>query len=164
MGLLTDYFAATPEQAAAVDIRTGPTGPADESARQDAFSVDGTTRTPPRIEDVLAVTGVEPTVTMATLEAILTGAEDMDIIEGDVESIANGGPEGPWLVALRPQLQAALLLTPPGGWQAVAERWVATEELVGTPASAAVSFLEELAALARRASDRGQRLYCWVSL
>lgn len=169
MGLLTDYFAATPEQAAAVDIRTGPTGtgptgPADESARQDTPWVDGTTRAPQRIEDVLAVTGVEPTVTMATLEAVLTGAEVMDIIEGGVEPIADGGPEGPWLVALRPQLQVALVSTPPGGWQAVAERWVATDELVGTPASAAVSFLEELAALARRASDRDQRLYCWVSL
>lgn len=164
MGLLTDYFAATPDQAAAVDIRTGPTKPAEESARQDIPSVDGTVRTPQRIEDVLAVTGVEPTVTMATLEAILTGADDMDIIEGGGEPIADGGPEGPWLVALRPQLQVALLATPPGGWQAVAERWVATEELVGTPASAAVSFLEELAVLARRASDGDQRLYCWVSL
>jgi hypothetical protein len=165
MGLLTDYFAATTEQAAAIDIRTGPTGPADESARQDPPSGDGTTRAPRRIEDVLTVTGIEPTVTMATLEAILAGADDIDIIESDAEPIiADGGPEGPWLVTLRPQLQAALLSTPPGGWPAVAERWVATEELVGTPASAAVSFLEELAALARRASDRDQRLYCWMSL
>jgi hypothetical protein len=42
------------------------------------------------------------------------------------------------------------LSTPPGEWQAVAERRVATDEVVGTPASTAVSFLEELAALAPR--------------
>jgi hypothetical protein len=165
MGLLTDYFAATPEQAAAVDIQTGPTGPTDGSARQDRPSVDGSTTAPRRVQDVLAVKGFEPTVTMATLEGILTGAEVMEIIESDAEPlIADDGPEGPWLVTLRPQLQAALVSTPPGGWRAVAERWVATEELVGTPASVAVSFLEELAALARRASDRDQQLYCWMSL
>jgi hypothetical protein len=165
MGLLTDYFAATPEQAAAVDIQTGPTGPADESARQDRPSVDGSTRAPRRVEDVLAVKGFEPTVTMATLEGILTGAEFMEIIESDAEPvIADGGPDGPWLVMIRAQLQAALVSTPPGGWRAVAERWAATEKMVGTPASVAVAFLEELAGLARRASDRDQRLYCWMSL
>jgi hypothetical protein len=108
MGLLTDYFAATPEQAAAVDIQTGPTGPADESARQDRPSVDGSTRAPRRVEDVLAVKGFEPTVTMATLEGILTGAEFMEIIESDAEPIiADGGPDGPWLVMVRAQLRAA---------------------------------------------------------
>jgi hypothetical protein len=143
MGLLTYYFAATPERAAAIDIQNGPTGP----------------------EDVLAVSGVEPNVTMATLEAILTGADGMKIIDqGNVKPIADGGPDGPWLIALRPQLHEALLTTVPDGWHAVAERWVATDELAGMPVDVAVSFLEKLAALAGRASEHSQRLYCWVSL
>jgi hypothetical protein len=165
MGLLTSYIAATPEQAAAIDIHAGPTGFAHKPGRQETPSPDGTIEAPRRIEDVLDVAGVEPSVTMATLEAILTGADARDIIhEGSVEPIADGGPDGPWLLALRPQLQAALLSTPPDGWQAVAERWAATDELVGMPVDVAVSFLERLAALARRASEHGQRLYCWVSL
>jgi len=102
---------------------------------------------------------------MATLEAILTGADGMKIIDqGSVEPIADGGPDGPWLVALRRQLQEELMSTPPDRWHAVAERWVATDELVGMPVDVAVSFLEELAALARRAGEHSQRLYCWVSL
>jgi hypothetical protein len=162
LGLLTDYFTATPERVAAIDIRTGPTGPAN---LQETPSVERAAEASKPIEDVLAVSGVEPGVTMATLEAILTGADSMEIIDqGSTEPIADGGPDGPWLVALRPPLQEELLTVPPDGWNAVAERWAATAELSDMPADMAVSFLEKLAALARRASELGQRLYCWVSL
>jgi hypothetical protein len=162
MGLLTYYFAATPQRAAAIDIRTGPAEPA---SPQDTPSAGGSTEASDPIEDVLAVSGVEPNVTMAMLEAILTGADGMEIIDqGSAEPVADGGPDGPWLVALRSQLREELLTAPPGGWHAVAERWAATDELAGMPVDVAVSFLEKLAVLARRASENNQRLYCWVSL
>lgn len=45
------------------------------------------------------------------------------------------------------------------------EQWVRTEEFwEQPPATEVLPFLEEMTALARRARQAGERLYCWICL
>jgi hypothetical protein len=82
-----------------------------------------------------------------------------------VELVAMEGEDGPWIEQLSEELRDALADVQPSRLPAVAEQWVRTEEFWNQPAAAEVlPFLGEITALARRARQADERLYCWICL
>lgn len=171
MALLTDYFIADRSELEDLNVIVGPAGgvvPAPPPKRRllsRKQEPQPGASAPARSFDMVQTTGLEPTVTMATLEEILTGADSIGIIgESEVTPAIEADPQtGPWVFRLRRELQEALaaraeLLDD------VAAMWAQTEELQGAEPEGLLSFLVDLQALARRANERDAELYCWVSL
>jgi len=75
------------------------------------------------------------------------------------------GGDGPWVWQLSEELRDALADAPARRLPAVAEQWVRTEEFWDQATAAEVlPFLGEVTALAGRARQAGERLFCWVCL
>lgn len=150
MGLLCDYFAA----------------PSDEVAAAVIDAVDGPAAADPALE-ALELKGVDPVVQMGTLEALLTGVPYDEVSgaprQGDAVAVRDGGEVV--VVTLTDSLQAALAAADASRVAQVARDWSRTEEFWG---AVDVDWLTErlgaLSALARNASRRGDRLYCWMSV
>jgi hypothetical protein len=149
VGVLFDYFRAPDAStAAAVLERLG--GPRDPEA-------------PPL--DAVAGKGFEPAAMMRKLQSLLTGVPYDQLPEAEVELLAMEGEDGPWIVQLSEELRDALADAQPSRLPAVAEQWVRTEEFWEQPPAAEVlPFLGEVTALARRARQADERLYCWICL
>jgi hypothetical protein len=149
VGVLFDYFRAPDAStAAAVLERLG--GPRDPEA-------------PPL--DAVAGKGFEPAVMLRKLQSLLTGVPYDQLPEAEVELLAMEGEDGPWIVQLSEELRDALADAQPSRLPAVAEQWVRTEEFWEQPPAAEVlPFLGEVTALARRARQADERLYCWICL
>jgi hypothetical protein len=149
MGVLFDYFRAPDAStaAAALERPGGPTTPDPDAP----------------VLDAVAGKGFEPEVMMRTLQSLLTGVPYDELPEGEL--LAMEGADGPWIVQLSEELRDALAGAQPSRLPAVAEQWVRTEEFWDQPPAAEVlPFLGEVTALARRARQAGERLYCWVCL
>jgi hypothetical protein len=181
MGMMYDYFAALSDAAAAemAILKGGPSGsmPASPALREairagDREAIRLAMRPKVRMSDsgvlVLEAKGIDPLVQMGTLEALLTG-EQYDVVVNRPRAgqrvAAEHGQQGPWVVTLTDELQAALAVAPRDQIGAVASRWSQTDEFrgQGDPETLA-EFLLELADLARQASRRAERLYCWICL
>jgi hypothetical protein len=149
VGVLFDYFRAPDAStAAAVLERLG--GPRDPEA-------------PPL--DAVAGKGFEPAVMLRKLQSLLPGVPYDQLPEAEVELLAMEGEDGPWIVQLSLELRDALADAQPSRLPAVAEQWVRTEEFWEQPPAAEVlPFLGEVTALARRARQADERLYCWICL
>jgi hypothetical protein len=147
VGVLFDYFRASDASAAAAVLeRLG--GPRDPDWP---------------VLDAVAGKGLEPEVMMRTLQSLLTGVPYEQLPSGDL--LAMEGEDGPWIEQLSQELRDALADAPAGRLPAVAERWVGTEEFWdGATAAEVLPFLGEVTALACRARQAGQRLYCWSCL
>lgn len=144
MGLLTDFFAAPGDEDAKRTIDKGP--------RATGF---------PTVE----AKDLDPVVTMATLEGILTGADPMAIIgQSAAAVIAQEGGEGPWVAKLRDLLVQALDPSDAAALAAAATQWSRTEELTGSDPRELYEFLWNLAHLSRWALGNNQSMYCWMSL
>jgi hypothetical protein len=149
MGNLYDYFAAADDEAAAsaFDLVGGP-------------SAGGF--------DTVGLKGIEPVVQMGTLEELLTGRPYDEIIQdprqgGDICHREDDGEHG--VLSLTDSLAAALADADRQRLAEVAEPWSETEEFWGdADPDILTDVLWELAELARRARDRGHRLYCRWSL
>jgi len=143
MGVLCDYFSAKDDTlAGAVIDRVGGPG-----------------------SDAVSAKGIDPAVMMGTLESLTTGAPYEQVANdprsGHAVAERDGGER--LVVALTDSLHAALVAADAKQLHAVAKPWCDTEEFWGQGEPAAVAtFLVDLAALARRAKERGERLYCWV--
>jgi hypothetical protein len=150
MSVLYDYFAASSDEAAAaaIDLPAGPAAAADGSF------------------DTVPGNGIDPVVQLGTLEALLTGRDYDEILQGrpragPVLASRDGGRR--LVVTLTRDLQAALSQADHARLADVATPWCQTEELSGQgDPGLAAAWLDELAGLARRATTRGERLYCWV--
>lgn len=144
MALLTDYFAAADDETAKRTLEHGP-------AAMKLPTVN--------------TTGLDPVVTMATLEQILTGAAAMTIINDSTDAvIAQGGKDGPWVATIRMELVRALGQPDASKlWEAAAS-WAMTEELSGANPHGLYEFLWNLAHLSKWAVENQQRVYCWMSL
>ena len=70
---------------------------------------------------------------------------------------------GPWVSVLDDAVRDSLAADDTDLARVVAE-WTRAEELVGWAVEDLRPLAEELIGLARRARDRGERLYCWVCL
>lgn len=180
MGVMYDYFAALSDAAAAemVMLQGGPGGPmpASPALREairagDHEAIRLAMRPKVRLSDsgvlVLETKGIDPLVQTGTLEALLTG-EQYDVIVSRPRAgrqVAERSQDGPWVVTLTDELQAALAAAPRDQIVAVAAPWSETEEFRGRgDPEILAEFLLELADLARQASRRGERLYCWICL
>lgn len=141
MGVLCDYFAAASDgEAAAVIDATGGPG---------AGSLHGN--------------GIDPVVQMGTLEELLTGRDFEEILDGDGEVIADRDGGQRLVVRLSTDVTEALAGASDERLAEVAVPWSQTEEFWGEgDPDVLAGFLRDLAALARDARGRGQRLYCMV--
>jgi hypothetical protein len=113
--------------------------------------------------DAVAGKGFEPEVMLRTLQSLLTGVPYDELPEGQL--LAMEDEDGPWIMQLSEELRDALADAQPSRLPAVAEQWVRTEEFWDQAAATEVlPFLDEVTALARRARQAGERLYCWMCL
>ena len=175
MGVLFDYFAAgSDEEAASVIDRLGgpgrvpqPSAPVTEQRRglfrrksESSPSTEGEAR----VFDTVSG-GVDPVVQMGTFEELLTGRAYDDVVEdprsGHAVAERDGGER--LVLTLTDNLVEALRQASPDRLTELAVPWSQTEEFwgQGDPQSLA-AFLTSLGRLAQRASEKGQRLYCWV--
>lgn len=149
MGVLCDYFAASSDEAAAavIDLPGGPAAGAGGSL------------------DTVSGNGIDPVVQMGTLEALLTGRDYDEILQahhaGPIVASRDGGQR--LVVTLTGELQAALSQADHAQLADAAVPWLQTEEFSSQDdPGLAAAWLSDLAGLARQATARGERLYCWV--
>lgn len=143
IGVQTDYFAATDDEAAKHVIDRGP-------------KAAGL----PTVE----AKSLDPIVTMATLEQILVGTDAMTIINDSRDAvIAQAGKEGPLIASIRSSLVQGLGKPDPAKLLATARQWAMTEELADANPHDLYEFLWNLAHLAQWAVASQQRIYCWIS-
>ncbi|MEV0156659.1 hypothetical protein AB0H57_23435 [Micromonospora sp. NPDC050686] len=145
MGILTDYFAATPEQALAAIDR----GPGDEL-------------TPLRAKFL------EPFVLGGQLwAAVRHGALDAsdDDLSAGGERVDGNDDEGPYLIRLVDDFVAELAALPDDRVDEVATVWAGAGEWMGEPEPGfLVELVHELRRVARRAETDGVGAYCWMCL
>lgn len=147
MSGLFEYFAASSDSEAAAAIEL--------AGRASAAGMD-----------VIAIAGVDPVVQLGTLEELLTGRSYDDITDdlrsGVTLAMRDGGET--CVISVTDCLASALAATSDQHLAEVAVPWSETEEFwgQGDPEQLAV-FLKALAALARRAVEANQQLYCLSS-
>jgi hypothetical protein len=153
MGVLHDYYRAPDRSTAATTLETSPVRVVERPDEPVFDSVDGK--------------GIDPIVMLTTFWSLLTGVPYDELPQADFADVAVGGEDGPWITQLPAQLRDALADADgdDGRLRGTAQQWVRTEEF-GLPTSAddVLPFLGELVALARRARDSGELLYCWSCL
>jgi hypothetical protein len=151
MGVLCDYYRAPDRSTAATTLETPPVRVVKRPDEPVFDAVDGK--------------GIDPIVMLTTFQSLLTGVPYDELPQADFGDVAVGGEDGPWITELPAQLRDALADSDDGRLREAAQRWVLTEEF-GLPTSAddVLPFLGELIALARRARDSGELLYCWSCL
>ncbi len=155
MSMLYEYFAAPSDEAAVrvLEIRGGPL----------AARVSGSDA---QVWDAIDGVGIEPAVNLTDLEELLTGVEYDAIIENPraADTLASQDDQG-MVITVTDALQAVLAGAKDTVLATAAQEWAHAEEFGGiADAEDLAVFLHELASLARRARNRGERLYCWVSL
>jgi hypothetical protein len=184
MGVMYEYFAAPSDEAAAamIDAVGGPGGPPPPSPALEEARRTGDVEalrkalhelSKPKVREsasgtlVLECKGIDPMVKMGTLEELLTGTS-YDEITGRPrygKELAADDWGSPSVLTVADELQTALTDATDDQLMAVAVPWSQTEEFDGDgDPDILTAFLRELAVLARTAGERGERLYCWVSL
>ncbi|HEX3966231.1 MAG TPA: hypothetical protein VHZ03_57905 [Trebonia sp.] len=92
---------------------------------------------------------------------------DYDVITAGPDHgrlVAQRDDDGPWVIAVSAALQAALATASSGQLTQADIPWTQTEEFRWAAPSSMLWVIEELAGLARRATAKGERLYCWICL
>ncbi|MFE9204293.1 hypothetical protein [Micromonospora sp. NPDC007230] len=154
MGVLFDYFRAK-DDAAAVrmmeDLGGGPAAASGDGAAADAIDLKG----------------IEPAVTLGKLVSFVRGVDwEVNLVDLNLLWSADD-QEGPWLVSLDRATRDALASINDGQVRELSARWGRIEELAWSgplPEDEMSPVIEEVAALARRARDAGEDLYCWCCL
>jgi hypothetical protein len=147
MGNLYEYFAADTDDQAAAATQT-PAGPVGAGGW-----------------DAIHGPGIEPSINLADLEEVLTGVSYEDIVGNPRASKTISGDEHCFVVTVTDRLHGTLAALPPDRIPIVAGEWSHAEEFDGAASPGDLAgFLSEFRALAERAAQRSQRLYCWVSL
>jgi hypothetical protein len=155
--IVTDYFAAASDDIAALALLE-PEGPSalTEGSGKPLF-------------DTVSLPGIEPFVMLGTLHHLLSGRPYRECAADRRHGqVVCGGDEGPWVVTVADGLVLALAETPRGKLADVAGRWSRTPELrqrahEHRPERLAPAVLA-LGALALRAREVRQTLYCWTRL
>ena len=142
MGILSDFFVATPEDLKRLDLSRGPAG----------------------VFPTVQAKRVDP-VKLATLQAVVEGGSDIGELITAIDAAMLGDEEGPWLVTVPPSVTSALAGADSAGLSRLAASWAATEEWVADGGTAAnlSPFVAQLGELARAASP-GRSLYLWICL
>jgi len=142
MGILTDYFTAENDEAAAALIDTGFAG----------------------IDGVVESSGIDPVVILGTLEELVNG-RTFDEQLGDPNSrrlIAERDGGQRVIVRIADDFIAAAAALPSDRVEAIATQWSRAEEFYGdAPAEGLAQFITEFSALAQRSQGAGH-VYCSV--
>ncbi|GGR89041.1 hypothetical protein GCM10010169_36650 [Micromonospora fulviviridis] len=154
MGVLYDYFRAADDAAAVRLMEELDGGPV-------AVSGDGAA------VHAIDLKGIEPAVTLGKLVGFVRGVDwDVDLVV--VELLWSGDEQdGPWLMSLDRATRDTLASVDDAHARELSARWGRIEELAwGSPLAddEMLPVIEEIAALARRARDAGENLYCWCCL
>ncbi|MBE1874674.1 hypothetical protein [Myceligenerans pegani] len=152
MGIVTEYFAAATDEAAAEALRVpgGPCTPADGSL--------------PRF-DAVTLPSLDPFVMLAGLAQALSGRPYGEITADPRHGalVGSNGDEGPWIVTVTEDLTKDLASVAPARLARVTRDWIRETE-PPVPAHRLTSAVLLLAELATRAVADGRGLYCWTSL
>lgn len=159
MGVLVDYFRAPNGEAALRLLDEG----------------DGVPRGPATVAglDALDAKGIDPHVALDELVGlILCVPWSVDLIQTrlvwppeETSRVPEDSPwnTGPWLEELDDRIRDALAEADDHALPSVAEKWVRIEEPGADADTApALRFIESLVALARRARQANDHLYCWT--
>lgn len=142
MGLLTDFFIATPLELASLDDEQLPA----QVLRGEQFK------------------GVDQ-VKLARLDTALTGVE-FSVAIGAIDLVRQVSDEGPWTTTVREDVTRRLAELADGDVDGVAERWLNTEEmrLDRWTLPDARFVIERLRGLASDALGGDRRMFHWVCL
>jgi hypothetical protein len=180
VGVQTDYFAAASDEAAATFVDHGPAhaglsgdeeiGAAFRAAQQagDREALRAVFR--PRVQAtadgmlVMRSKGILPAIQLDKLEVLLTGRSYKEITAGPRSSttVASTGGGTTLVLTVTDELQHTLAATDENRLAEVAVPWLESDKLLGRDSAALIDFLTALAELARRATSRNERIYCWV--
>lgn len=140
MGLLFKYFSAESDGQAAGGVERGP----DRS-----------------VFDVVDLPDLDSHTMLAAVEHFLTGRDEDEIADGPrfYQVLADHG--GAAITTVTDELQRALV---DSSDERLAEVAAAMEDYAGFKTELLAGLLVDLAALARRATAGGRRVYCWTSL
>ncbi|MGW4895721.1 hypothetical protein ACWEQL_26200 [Kitasatospora sp. NPDC004240] len=147
MAVLYGYYAAADDEHAAAAIVRDDEGP------------DGAGY------DELVVKGIDPTVYLLPAESLLTGryTEDLTADRRHCRPIAVAGDGEVVSVSLTDSLRDSIATFDTELLGDVAVGWSVSDVFASPPeVDELAEFLNDLAALARRAVARRQRLYCWA--
>ncbi|MDH6679380.1 hypothetical protein M2284_003602 [Rhodococcus sp. LBL1] len=155
---ITDYFTAQSDEVAATALEglidLDPDVVASASGPRILAAASGT--------PVLQAKGIDPTVSLGRLEAVLTGRTYDEIAAGPRRgSLVAAGEDGDSLVlTVADELRDALAGSDSAAIAAAARAWVFDE--ASEPSEESAPFLTALAELAAGAVARGDRLYCQI--
>ncbi|MEU4477630.1 hypothetical protein AB0F68_06085 [Micromonospora sp. NPDC023966] len=154
MGVLFDYFRAEDDAAAVSLMENLDGGPVVASG--DGAAVDA-----------IDLKGIEPTVTLGKLVSFVRGV-DWEVNLVDLKLLwSRDEHEGPWLMSLDGATRDTLASIDDARVLELSARWGRIDELAWggpLPDDQMLPVIEEIAALARRARDAGENLYCWCCL
>ena len=146
MSLLTHYFAA-PDDAAAAGVIEIVGGPAAD----------------PRGWPTVLLNGLEPVVTLGTLEEFLTRRPYRSVVANPRQGHILTERAETMVVTVTDELRDALAAADRSALTEVADVWAVAEELDSADPIALADALVALAGLCRDAEIRGEPVYCWLS-
>jgi len=146
MSLLTYYFAAPDDVAAAgvIDIAGGPAAD-------------------PHGWPTIRLDGLEPVVTLGTLEEFLTRRPYRSVVANPRQGHVLVERAETMVVTVTDELRGALASADRSALTEVAEVWAVAEELDSADPFAMAKALVALAGLCRDAESRGEPVYCWLA-
>lgn len=176
MSVLTDFFAATPDELAAMAIEWGPVPPAPHAVkgRKGFFGIGSRQASPAPTEPLGPILEAVQSkgilnVQVGVLDELVTGTP-YEALEstGVIDAIArDNGEEGPWVFPLRRELRDALARIEDARAGELARQWGSGKELAATEPEdfeALEELIRDLAALARSAGSTERDIYVWTSL
>ena len=124
----------------------------------------------PSAFDGIELKTIDPGVLLGQLIAAATGSGWSPRLVGEKLIWPEDGEqdmehEGPWVTVLDDGCRDALAAIPAGGVPGLAEQWATAEEFHGHGDPEFLrEVIAEFAVLAGRAREKGESLYCWMSL
>ena len=140
MGVLTEYFITTSDNAANMNA--------------DAF--------PTEMFEGVELKGVD-NVILAELDAMLRGVAFDEAVAAST-MIQTLSDDGPWVLSLASELVNALANLSDTASASLALRWIECEELAGWTSEDAAYALDQLRFLAKKAVSSGLDMFLWLSL
>ncbi|GAA4483484.1 hypothetical protein GCM10023191_005130 [Actinoallomurus oryzae] len=170
MGVLFDYFRAPDGETALRLLDEGdgvPRGPATIGAGVDALDAKGIDPYVILGKLVGLILGVPWSVGLVETVGVWPPEETRPRSQEEWERLPEDSPwkDGPSLDELPDRIRDALAEVDDGALPSIAGEWSRIEEFGDHPdPTSALRFVESLVALARRARQAGDRLYCWMCL